>query len=684
MLKYELKKVLGRPVVWGIMLGIMVINVLFFCLLQPEKFSRKEYKSLWSQYEQSGKTVEKEIQMLEESKRKLGESEAKKSSLYEQLLLELNSIAGYGTYRQQIQRNVQKMSLLSSFNKSGSFALKNIEKTGEHFAKMPMVSVKAAPSVGVEKFFSLHTACLAVILLLYFGYLLFVQESENGIATLLKTTYHGKIRLCISKFVAHFLSMLVIVVLLYGSNYFVLQYLYGLGNLSRSIQSVLAYVSCGTVMSVGGFLLSGVVLLVFLLLALLIILDAICVISEHAILSFLSTIVLTVLLLVIHCFIPLNSYLGWLKYLSPTICLNVGEVIGKYVNLNLFGVPVTYCYVTIILYGIISLLGFFLMVVFFCKIRKKSCKSNWTWPKRRKRRKKYSFSLFYFEFFKIRKTGHTFLVVVFFLAMSVLVSYRGELLFEDEDEFYYYTYMKELAGNVSEAKKEYLKDEDKRFQNIRRNQQKMMLSGKNDEFALNEISKALHPYVGFCRAKEKRDFLEKYKLSTYVYESGYKQLFSMKDNKENLLLLLMGMLLLAFLLSPVFAADKEQNMEELLSLTKNGHSKRTKSKFLCAGLLCVGTFFVLYAPQFVTFCRLYGLAGIGAPVQCIGKWLRVGIRVPIWIWMLIMYYIRLLVLGGISGVILLVSNRTKSIFVTIMIFVLLAILVGGFLVKSGS
>lgn len=268
--------------------------------------------------------------------------------------------------------------------------------------------------------------------------------------------------------------------------------------------------------------------------------------------------------------------------------------------------------------------------------------------------------------------------------MSVLVSYRGELLFEDEDEFYYYTYMKELAGNVSEAKKEYLKDEDKRFQNIRRNQQKMMLSGKNDEFALNEISKALHPYVGFCRAKEKRDFLEKNKLSTYVYESGYKQLFSMKDNKENLLLLLMGMLLLAFLLSPVFAADKEQNMEELLSLTKNGHSKRTKSKFLCAGLLCVGTFFVLYAPQFVTFCRLYGLAGIGAPVQCIGKWLRVGIRVPIWIWMLIMYYIRLLVLGGISGVILLVSNRTKSIFVTIMIFVLLAILVGGFLVKSGS
>ena len=53
-------------------------------------------------------------------------------------------------------------------------------------------------------------------------------------------------------------------------------------------------------------------------------------------------------------------------------------------------------------------------------------------------------SLFRYELYKVRKGGRVGMILFLFLIVSCFLSYQSHLIFDDEDEYYYYTYMKQL------------------------------------------------------------------------------------------------------------------------------------------------------------------------------------------------------------------------------------------------
>lgn len=672
----EVKKILKSPFVWGILFFAVILNVVMLIYVHKESYSGNDYKQLWEKYLVSKHSVTQEIDRIKTERKNTDEFDLEsKKELNERVLKELEGIQSYNKYRKDILTNASKRLILSAFSDDG-FARKNMEKTANHFKQMKTIELKAGPSLGVVKFFSPITAALIIIFLMFLGYLLFIQEEENGIRDLLRVTYYGKTKLFFSKIVAHMICMVAVTILMYGCNFFVLSKQYGFGDLGRSIQSILEYRSCGNILSVGNFLLIGVAIMGFILATLTILIDFICVWGNKTIVSILLLFLYIVVNVVLYIQIPFNSSYGWLKYLNPIFCLDAGEIVGKYVNLNFFGTPINYPVMIGLGYATMAIICFVLALKCYCKnfINEKT---GYFYVRKRKRNMLpicSHMSLFRYEMFKVRKGGHITVVLIVFLLLSILFSYKDRLLFEDEDEYYYYSYIKQIQGEITEEKSKYIQQENERLQKVKDKQQKYLSEGEEDAALL--LGESLRPYQGLQRVIQRENYLKKNGFNSFIYEDGYVRLIDIKENKENQILLLLGMIILTFSLCSVFAMDKETGQEQLLRTTYWGKKKRNYKKIGCSAVLCLCTFLIVYMPQLCTFYRLYGFFGLGEPVGCLQLEGQLFLRLPIFAWLIIQYAFRFLVLSVFSSVVLIVSSKLKNTFVTIITMSLCIMIIG--------
>lgn len=110
--------------------------------------------------------------------------------------------------------------------------------------------------------------------------------------------------------------------------------------------------------------------------------------------------------------------------------------------------------------------------------------------------------------------------------------------------------------------------------------------------------------------------------------------------------MILGLLLLTFSLCSVFTQDYETGQKcccrQLYWEGKRWHIK----KILVSVFIIIISFGIIYLPQFITFYRLYGLVGITEPVGCMG--IQSGMEMPIWLWLVLGYVIRLIIMLAYS------------------------------------
>ena len=185
------------------------------------------------------------------------------------------------------------------------------------------------------------------------------------------------------------------------------------------------------------------------------------------------------------------------------------------------------------------------------------------------------------------------------------------------------------------------------------------------------LSEDLRPVHGFEKVVERNNYINKHNLPAYVYEGGYVKLMDL--SKENGILMTLGLLLLTFSLCSVFTQDYETGQKMLLQATLLGRKKMAHKKILVSVFITIISFGIIYLPQFITFYRLYGLVGITEPVGCMG--IQSGMEMPIWLWLVFGYVIRLIIMLAYSGFFLFISNKIKSAFVTLTVMSIVIIIV---------
>lgn len=574
---------------------------------------RQEYADLFAKYEQAYQ--EKDYQLY------TGDLQVEYGFL-SQLKAELDTVAGYPQFLEDVQAKAKQLSGISIFNtgKSG-YDRANIDKTAAVYAGMGDVAIRYAPQKGL--FTALDYPFTDLILLaamLLLASLLLRHERDSGMLHLVRSMPGGRLHTALAKLGALAVSLLAVLLLLYGVNLAYCGLTFGLGPLGRSIQSVPALMRCTMQITVGQYLV------LFLLakwagafvMGLWVMLAALW--ARRAFAGWCAALALPAAQWLIRQAIPATSRLNVIKYANLASILRTNELLGNYRNLYWFDAPVSLPLVewlAAILYGILLAGGFCLL---FCRgrlaaapafagLRRKAAKTRATTVLRQESRKLF----------------------VLCGAAAVLVAFAGWQTFRtvtaesyiDAQEIYYAYYMKQLAGPYTEETRQKLLEMNGEFEPIRQLDAALQ-SGKITSEAYQAQMGA---YYGLQQKMQvfqrilygNLAYLKEHPNAQLVYESGWKKLFGFSGEGDLQDTLIAG-LVSCVCFAGLFAFEHRGGMKRVVMATPLGRRYTLRRKLavgaLGAALICLFT----CLPRFVVVLRDYGLCRPFAPAMSLADY----------------------------------------------------------------
>ena len=574
---------------------------------------RQEYADLFAKYEQAYQ--EKDYQLY------TGDLQVEYGFL-SQLKAELDTVAGYPQFLEDVQAKAKQLSGISIFNtgKSG-YDRANIDKTAAVYAGMGDVAIRYAPQKGL--FTALDYPFTDLILLaamLLLASLLLRHERDSGMLHLVRSMPGGRLHTALAKLGALAVSLLAVLLLLYGVNLAYCGLTFGLGPLGRSIQSVPALMRCTMQITVGQYLV------LFLLakwagafvMGLWVMLAALW--ARRAFAGWCAALALSAAQWLIRQAIPATSRLNVIKYANLASLLRTNELLGNYRNLYWFDAPVSLPLVewlAAILYGILLAGGFCLL---FCRgrlaaapafagLRRKAAKTRATTVLRQESRKLF----------------------VLCGAAVVLVAFAGWQTFRtvtaesyiDAQEIYYAYYMKQLAGPYTEETRQKLLEMNEEFEPIRQLDQALQ-SGKITSEAYQAQMGA---YYGLQQKMQvfqrilygNLSYIKENPKAQLVYESGWKKLFGFSGEGDLQDTLIAG-LVSCVCFAGLFAFEHRGGMKRVVMATPLGRRYTLRRKLavgaLGAALVCLFT----CLPRFVVVLRDYGLCRPFAPAMSLADY----------------------------------------------------------------
>lgn len=574
---------------------------------------RQEYADLFNQYEQAykDKTYDLYTGDLRMDYR-----------LLSQIKEELDTVAGYPQFLEDVQARAKQLSGISIFNngKSG-YDRANIDKTAAVYAGMGDVTIQYAPQKGL--FTALDYQFTDLILLaamLLVASLLLRHERDSGMLHLVRSMPGGRLHTALAKLGALAVSLLAVLLLLYGVNLAYCGLTFGLGPLSRSIQSVPALMRCTMQITVGQYLV------LFLLakwagafvMGLWVMLAALW--ARRAFAGWCAALALPAAQWLIRETIPATSRLNVIKYANMVSLLRTNELLGNYRNLYWFDTPVGLPLVewlAAILYGIllagsVCLLfcrGQLLAAPAFAGLRRKVAKTKPTTVLRQESRKLFLLC------------GAAVVLLVFAGYQTWQTATTESYI--DAEEIYYAWYMKQLAGPYTEETYQKLLTMNEEFEPIRQLDQALQ-SGKITSEAYQAQMGA---YYGLQQKMSvfqriqygNLSYIKENPKAQLVYESGWEKLFGFSGESDLRDTLTAGFVS-CICFAGLFAFEQKGGMKRVVMATPLGRRYTLRRKLavgaLGAALVCLFT----CLPRFVVVLRDYGLCRPFAPAMSLADY----------------------------------------------------------------
>ena len=484
-----------------------------------------------------------------------------------EILEDLESQKDYPSYLSAVLENANRNKNISLFNKN-IFSKRNIQKTAQDYEKLVGKIEKRtifSPSACVEKAVHFWGTDLLILVFLFLaaGQQMLSEKEENQLI-LLKTTKYGRIHDAIAKIAVGGVYTFLFTVMMYATTFFVAEKMYGLGDLSRPVQSVSDFLSCPYVITVLEFLIITVLLkcLVYFLIYVLFLLFSVC--ARNAIGYCIRTTIILGLETVFFFTIQRVSWLSILKDVNLIAFLRSENTIGEYYNLNVLNYPVCYLHLMLSITIILMILLLTAQLRIYCKrsmiVRKKQniLRRVFTRPLG-----KVSHivgntkSLFLQEAYKlliIQKIGFVLILVIIMKFMS----YKPyHISMSDWDEYYYKQYMDYLEGEITEDRIAYINDHVEYLTMLNWEFEIYLKSEEYTGQALEKYSQELRPFSALKRVEKKMNYLLTLKKGDFFYDTGYKMLLGDKQGEKYIELFQSLLILMIIVLIPIYAIEKK-------------------------------------------------------------------------------------------------------------------------------
>ncbi len=585
---------------------------------------------------------------------------------------EISAVYGYEDYLNEIQENAEMLSGISIFNKEGSYTSNNIKATAKAYEGMSGIPINYYPQKGIVTALEFDISdVILIFIMILMSFTLVREEKDNGLLYLIRSTQRGRLHTAIAKAVALIISLLVAVIVLYCTNLIYCNFTYGLGDLSRTIQSVPRLINStlkvNLIEYLGLYMLTKWVAATVTGLWILF-----CVtIAKSIMTGVLLSVSMPLVHFLIRAIIPATHKLNVIKYANIISLLQTNEILGSYRNLHWFNNEPIQLNLVETVSGIIYFVIFISMFLFaFSKMQMVTVhKNSFSLLSKFKKDKIYPTTVEKQEWYKLLVMNGGAIL------LSVIIIFQGYSAFTSEnyigaDEMFYAHYMKEITGKYDEESRDFLIKESEKFAPIYYAQHKLACNSITFEEYI-EIINANYSlsidYNAYSKARNKLYYIKENPSAHLVYETGYEKLFNLNDGKDVLASSIFSAVSIILLFSGFFTMEKTSGMKKVIYATPLGRNYTVKIKLRISFILScvVGTLSMF--PKLWQVGKGYGYKALFSPLMSLYQYNKADSCIPIIALIIFMIISRILACYLMSCVVLYISNIANSYMFSVMI-----------------
>lgn len=586
-------------------------------------------------------------------------------TLIQEVWEEAQTVYSYQEYLDRVRQNktiLSGISIFSSAETAEDFSSRNIEKSAEDYGRMEDVEISFFPEKGAASVLdnSLSDLLLVLIIFLLVGMTVY-EEKAKQLFFVTRATKGGHGNAILVRLFVLLLSCIALSFVIYGSNFLFYGTMVGIGSLGRSIQSLACYQESVLHLSVGGYLLLGMLTKAAVgfgigLLVLLLFIEA-----KHAAVPYLTGIAALGISVVLFLLVPAASKWNWIKYMNPVGLFQAERLYGGYTNLNAFGYPVSRLAASWWVLGIWMALGIFVGFAAFCRGRNLMLKRGKGLPRLPYREHS---CLFLHEHYKIMVMNKAGVILLLFLALLGYQNLSRQYRITPS-ESYYRSMMQQLEGNLTEEKETLIRQEQERYEAAFARMERIEELVSCGEITKEEGESMKLPYyneVAYYPTFQRVESQYEHVMETegqFIYDTGYEYLLGYRENRFRLqfFLLVMGAL---FAFSNVYTMERQNASWRILSATLRGRRKISQ----CKVLVCVIWTLVVSLGNLLGYgyaiLKAYPVSLLGSDIKNLPVYYEMPLSVPIWLWLGMLILLQAAVLSAITCVILWISGKVRT------------------------
>lgn len=651
----ELRKLLGSARCVSMIAAAVIINVVFLIIPENSDYSPSAYTALWNRLdelpaeERAGFVEERIVDMFSPeyfsgTVTEFADNFYGEQRLLEDVLEEIRQADGYGEYLEGVDVAAENMKALSFFSDEESFNYRNIIKTQRGFSALNTENIVSGRSKGILLAVRFGASDILLLLLIsMFTVKSVTSERERGYFPLIRTTVNGRARLGTAKLAAVVLASSAAALLLYGSGIAAGALVYGFGDIGRGIQSVNGFFACGEKISVGVFLIrfAAVKLLfcaafsaaAFMFAALPMAFAAGC----ASIFAFAAVETL------LYYAIPSTSVFAPLRQINLAAAADAAVLIGKYLNVNFFGYPVSSVTATLaasVLFAAVC--GGAGVVLFSDKAFGRKCYGRKISGRKisgKTGARGANTNLAAHELYKCFVCGKG--AAILFISAVAAIALRNPVkpYYNNVSDYIYYSYISEIKGEYTEDKADYI-------------------AAELEAASLDSTEYGAIKQEALFSLKNHAEYLSK-NGGYFINDTGWKKLTGDKSVRVyDRLSSAVKTLVLIFITAYSYSAERRCGAVMLLRSSPNGRARTFLVK-LSAAALCA--FLILAIFDGVRICGVLSAWGgeFFAVPSCSMEHLA-AVSMPIIAYIALTEALRFIGMTAVSAAVFFISERTGS------------------------
>lgn len=565
------------------------------------------------------------------------------SILIEDLKTQCKSHSSFTQGINEIEQRAAQQAYFSIFSEEGAFAKANTKKTLVDFQRMKGRTVTIGNNAAVTAATTFNITDYFVFAIIFVSCIfLFTIERDKNLYCLIRSTKRGRFPLIAAKLSALGIVTVFVSIMYYLSTIAAAVYYTGLGDVSRTLQSVPLFHNCNLELTIRQYLLLWVLLKTTAMLAIAMLLAMIFTLIKST-----PTVTLVCALLfgsefIMYTAIDRNSWINYLKYINIFCFANGNNVFGDYLNLNIFTIPVNMMTVYAVIVPFLFVVSAAVTSVMFVKRSQFAKAAIWDNLLDKLRAKlggnRGSVFVFSGESYKHYKGSLVWLVILL-LAYNAYTSFNADLTFyyTDPADMLYSDYMKTLEGDLTPEKEQLISDEQQKIVDSYAKIAAISADESIDEYEKTSMIDGLTRSVenkekGLAKVTQQYDYIktvgqERGLTPAFVDVFVYKRLLQNPIKEWRFLAMLI--LVVIFCSSNIFAYEYKRDMVNLIRCTKRGKFYLVLTKALVVLLTTVISYTLIYLPYMINFVKTFGRASLDTQIIFIPDFAQVNSNITI-------------------------------------------------------